>query len=299
MTTKESNGRDPEARIQLRDKLAHVANDMLEASVGAAAGGAIGVLAGPVGVVAGAAIGAVAGGVLAFEADRERDEREALAREVDDIDAEEEFFGAAHPLGAETLPPKSARELAPMATLAKLREEHAVIESGLEALSNWARELLAPDAPDTRMEAVRFATFMRWFVEERHLQKEDSILFPALERAGLLRESDPLYDLRGDIPMYRAASASLDTDAWCAEAWTPERRQAVAERLSRYADSLRAHIVRAETVLFPLAEAHLPAGARAEVDERIAAFDGPHADLDKTLRELVTTLAAAHVDATL
>src|SRR4051812_32814737 len=130
-----SKNSDPQRLLERHEKLGHVANDVIDASVGALAGGAMGVLAGPPGILVGAAAGALAGGLLGHQADIERQEREVHDREVDDIDAEEEFFGQARALGLVASQTPAATQLR---ALVRLRREHRIIERVLDAFERWA-----------------------------------------------------------------------------------------------------------------------------------------------------------------
>lgn len=286
---------DPFVALRKRDRFAHVANDVLDASVGAAAGGAIGILAGPVGVVAGAALGAVAGGLLGHQADEERHEAAEHDRELDDIDAEEEFFGHARMLGMTAENDAVVTPHVPFIALQNLKDEHRLIERVLEALEVWAEELFEPDAVDGRTEAVRFVTFFRTFVEESHDMKEEGILFEVMHQAGFSRERAPITVMLREHSTMRELVGELDGFAAKAHPWTDTERERVVGLSVAYADAMRRHIMKEDTVLYPAAELRLPVDARAEIEARFAAFAQNHREKDQAAIHVAHALIESHV----
>lgn len=83
--------------IQKRDQLALASIEILFGLTGAGAGAAMGILAGPVGIVVGAAMGALIGGIVGHQVEVERHELDLHYNELDDIDAEYEFYRRSHP----------------------------------------------------------------------------------------------------------------------------------------------------------------------------------------------------------
>ena len=97
--THEKSQRDDPAPVKQDDRLVHtLTTDVTDAALGAAAGAAAGLIAGPPGLIAGAVIGAIAGGVLGHSTDRDMRAAADHDRDLDAIDAEEEFFDENRPL---------------------------------------------------------------------------------------------------------------------------------------------------------------------------------------------------------
>ena len=145
---------------------------------------------------------------------------------------------------------------------AVLRDEHRVILKALDILAAAAERLSAgapvPEAP--------WAALLDWFVslaDARHHAKEERLLFPALEAAGVPRAGGPIAvmleehelgrrfvrDMRGGAPGSRAASARA------------------------YVELLRAHIHKENEVLFELADAILDTHAVEALARGYAAAD--------------------------
>ncbi|MBK6516357.1 MAG: hemerythrin domain-containing protein [Polyangiaceae bacterium] len=280
---------ESERALQKKDKLGHVANDVIDASVGAVAGGALGILAGPVGMVAGAAVGAIAGGLLGHQADNERHEREDRTSEIDDISVEGEFFGAKKGVGISSSPPPPEGEHS-FEALAVLAREHREMERVALAFEAWATRLKPDAAEDPRPQCARFVDFFRAFVADVHHAKEEGILFEVLDRTGFSRQSGPISVMAHEHNVLDGIL--LEIEELAKGGWGAAELPRLQERVQTYADVLRRHIQKEETVLYPMAEARMSPPSKREVDVRCATFTEQNeeaAQLARSLaRELVT-----------
>jgi hemerythrin-like domain-containing protein len=144
-----------------------------------------------------------------------------------------------------------------MSATASLREEHAVILQTLDVL-----EGLAGRAADD-VDPLAWPRLLAWlgsFADERHHAKEERLLFPALEAAGLPRDGGPIAVMLEEHEAGRALVRAMG------EAPVAERRRLARE----YACLLRAHIAKENDVLFELADALL--GPR-EVERLLRAYE--------------------------
>lgn len=286
MRKRAMNADESEQAIHKKDKLGHVANDVIDASVGAVAGGALGILAGPVGMVAGAAVGAIAGGLLGHQADSERQERDTRTSEIDDIDVEGEFFGPRRGVGISSPPP----ELASFEALALLSKEHREIEQVAAAFEAWAAALPADATSDTSGQCARFVEFFRKFVAEVHHAKEEGILFEVLDRTGFSRQSGPIAVMAHEHQVLDGILGEIEQLAL--EKWTPEDLERLRERVRTYADVLKRHIHKEDTVLYPMAEARMSPPSKREVDARCAIFTEQNEESAEQSRALARDLLA-------
>ncbi len=264
---------NPERSVQRRDAVADLASEAIDASVGALAGTAVGVLAGPVGMIAGAAIGAVAGGLLARQAEHEQHEAALRDRELDAIDAEEEFFGRSDALSSPPGPmEEAADEGANFATTIMLRADHQRILERLDALLAWASRIEREQDWDARTDGRELSTFFSTFAEAEHAEREEQILFDAIERNLTARERAPLPIMIEEHLLLEGLRLELTSLIGTAEPWSREDRARAADVAGRYSDLFRRHMSKEELVLFPMAEARLSARVKAEVDARFQTF---------------------------
>ena len=163
----------------------------------------------------------------------------------------------------------------------QLRDEHRIIERVVAALSTFASRALEDGEVDLDL-AERILDFLRGFADHVHHAKEEDLLFPALMRSGLPRDAGPLAVMLGEHVEARRLTASL-TEA------VDEIRQGQVgavvgfhDDAMAYAELLRAHIHKEDTVLFPLAERMLDGVEELELDreldelERSQASEGEH-----------------------
>ncbi len=177
-----------------------------------------------------------------------------------------------------------------------LRAEHEGILRMLAVLESMAGKLGGPDAPPpAQWEAV--LEFLRVFADKCHHGKEEDILFPAMERAGVPRQGGPIGVMlhehtlgRGHIAAMAAALGDLRTGG-------PGAVQDLADAALAYAALLTQHIAKENNVLFPMAERLLGEPA----------IDAMHADFERIEAErigpgrheafhaLLDQLSAAHL----
>lgn len=116
----------------------------------------------------------------------------------------------------------------------ELKEEHLLIEHMVGSLRTFAASAGAPES-DRRA----FAEFFERFAGDYHHEREEQVLFPALEtEASLPRERGPMAAITED---HRALDALLET-------YLREGNPSVA---NVYADLLLHHIDAENSVLFP------------------------------------------------
>lgn len=128
-----------------------------------------------------------------------------------------------------------------------LRSEHQVILEALTVLETAAGRLGGGGAlPDGWWD--RIIRFLRSFADRNHHAKEETLLFPALVKAGVPSEGGPIGVMLGEHGEGRALIQAMAT------AGDAARRARAADE---YVHLLRQHIAKEDGVLWPLAEAVL------------------------------------------
>ncbi len=178
-----------------------------------------------------------------------------------------------------------------MSPIDELQDEHRAVKMTLAILARISAKLsrgetVAPDHLDQLLE------FLTTFVDRCHHGKEEDVLFPALEKAGVPREGGPIgvmlreHDLgRGYIRGLREGVADFKAGD----------RQAVARivaNIQYYSDLLTQHIDKEDHILYPIAEKvfsreqqqALLKGFAAIEDQRIGA--GKHEQFHRMLHRL-------------
>jgi hemerythrin-like domain-containing protein len=154
-----------------------------------------------------------------------------------------------------------------------LMEEHRIIERVLGDLEA-ASERLASGAPVRPGFFLDAAEFIRGFADGCHHRKEEGVLFPAMEAAGVARQGGPIGVMRAEHEEGRRLTAAMRAAAEKLEAGSIAFRSEVARHARAYVALLRQHIAKEDGVLFPMADRLLlpAASVRMEQDfERIEA----------------------------
>lgn len=156
-----------------------------------------------------------------------------------------------------------------------LMEEHRVIEKVLDAMERMA------DSGCVDKAFLELAIdFLRNFADGCHHAKEEDVLFPALEKAGIPREGGPigcmLHEHQQGRHLIGLMAGGLDE----ADRGDASATSLVIGAASEYIDMLRQHIYKEDNVLFVIAQNVLNAEQQAEVLTRFGQAEG-EADPEK------------------
>ena len=142
--------------------------------------------------------------------------------------------------------------------IAVLLAEHRTILLVLDEVERESRRLEASAVLRESFWSDLF-TFADRFDVGMHHEKEEQLLFPALERAGLSRDGGPTAVLRDEHLRTHFFRSRLE------QALTRRDRARLAAAAASYVDFVRAHVLKENQILFPLARRLLPAEAMAEL----------------------------------
>jgi hemerythrin-like domain-containing protein len=135
----------------------------------------------------------------------------------------------------------------------RLREEHQVILRVADAMQALLAEAEGPDGLDfdTIGDCV---TFIRLFADACHHGKEEDLLFPELEAAGLPRHQGPIAVMLHEHQQGRALARRMAISL-------PPAREGDGQALSDlkgaargYIDLIRGHIMKEDRILFEMAD---------------------------------------------
>jgi hemerythrin-like domain-containing protein len=169
-----------------------------------------------------------------------------------------------------------------------LREEHRVIERVLAALETATDHLLA-DRSISPTFFLQSAEFIKGFADGRHHKKEEGVLFPAMEAAGIPADGGPIGVMLAEHDEGRRLVASMLALADKMISGDATAKEQLVQATRGYTSLLRAHILKEEGILFPMAEQAIQGVARAEVAE---AFDRiEHEETGEGVQEKFLALA--------
>jgi hemerythrin-like domain-containing protein len=169
-----------------------------------------------------------------------------------------------------------------------LKEEHRVIERVLDSLETAAGRLRAGDAIGG-VYFVEAAEFVKGFADGCHHMKEEGVLFPALEAAGVPNAGGPIGVMLAEHAEGRRLTQAMRAAAERLDAGQADQAAVVAQNALAYVALLRQHIAKEDGVLFPMADRVIPPEQRAEIT---TAFDHiEHVETGEGVHEKYLALA--------
>jgi len=149
-----------------------------------------------------------------------------------------------------------------------LMEEHRVIERVLAALETAASRLRSGEeiSPAIFLQA---AEFIKGFADGCHHKKEEGVLFPAMEAAGVPGEGGPIGVMLAEHQEGRHLTSAMRAAAERLAAGDVDARAELGRSALSYVALLRQHIAKEDSVLFPMAEHVLQGSAQSEVSGAI------------------------------
>jgi hemerythrin-like domain-containing protein len=162
-----------------------------------------------------------------------------------------------------------------------LKQDHRVIERALRALDGICLRLrLGEEIPHSSL--AQIVAFISTFADRYHHGKEESYLFPALERRGILREGGPLAIIEQQHEIERKLTAQMHRALEEYEHLDQESGRRFVEAARRYTDHLINHIQTEDSLLFRLADEILE---DADIAEMKKGFERSESELSPLTRE--------------
>ncbi len=140
-----------------------------------------------------------------------------------------------------------------MKAIEELRAEHEGIRTMLAVVRSACGRGESAE-PAERADLERMVEFLRVFADRCHHAKEEDLLFPALEAAGVAREGGPIGVMLAEHARGRELIRAMEDalEGWAGDPNGARHRFAAAARA--YASLLEQHIEKEQGVLFAMAE---------------------------------------------
>lgn len=148
----------------------------------------------------------------------------------------------------------------------QLKEEHKVIKSMLEVLEKVCNKIESGEKINSE-HLEQILEFIRTFADKCHHGKEEDLLFPAMEEAGVPREGGPI----GVMLMEHEAGRNYVKKM--AQAITEYKNgnekvaKEIVENARKYIQLLREHIDKEDNVLYMIADMRLSVEKQEELLE--------------------------------
>ena len=140
----------------------------------------------------------------------------------------------------------------------ELQGEHRMIEKVLEALETQLGQLELGKFDAAFFEQA--LDFFANFADGCHHYKEETALFPGMERCGVPRDGGPIGVMLQEHNWGRACLAGIRQNLEGARSGSSASMEAIRNHAGDYINMLRQHIWKEDNVLFKMAERILPSG---------------------------------------
>jgi hemerythrin-like domain-containing protein len=173
----------------------------------------------------------------------------------------------------------------------QLKKEHAAIERMLIVLETVSRKLQAGQAVDPA-HVRQIVEFFHEFADECHHGKEETVLFPALEKAGIPREGGPVGVMLYEHDQLRGFLRGVAEATERVQAGEVGAAGEVIRRAGDYSGTLRRHIDKENNMLFRMAEMRLGPQKEQDLAEEFERVEtqkmgpGKHEELHAVLNRL-------------
>lgn len=167
-----------------------------------------------------------------------------------------------------------------------LMNEHEGILFGLKILEQMVKAAKQTGKADIK-DIGDMVDFLRLFADKCHHGKEEGLMFPAMEKAGIPNERGPIGQMLIEHNEGRKYIAEMGTSIG--------NRILQADRFTESATSyinlMRAHIEKENTILFPLGDKRLPMDEQKLLLNQFEGFEeevmgkGTHEKLHETLHK--------------
>jgi len=183
-----------------------------------------------------------------------------------------------------------------MRAIEMLMHEHRIIEKVMNALDRYTEKVEAgEDVPIADVSS--FARFFREFADRCHHGKEENILFERMAASGFSKEAGPLAVMYHEHTMGRQHGKAIGEVGEQTE-WTPELRAKFVDNARKYSPLLRSHILKEDSILYPMAIRQLGASEMESIAKECDAFeenvmgDGTHEQFHELAHVLIDQYCA-------
>lgn len=178
-----------------------------------------------------------------------------------------------------------------MKPIERLREEHEAIKLILRILERICERLEAKEEVNPQ-HLEQILTFIKIFADKCHHGKEEDVLFPAMERAGIPREGGPIGVMLTEHDVGREYVKGMSEAIGSYKAGECKVSSEIVKNARSYIKLLTEHIEKENNVLYPMAEMHL---SKEEEEKLLEEFErieherigvGKHEELHELLHKL-------------
>jgi hemerythrin-like domain-containing protein len=179
-----------------------------------------------------------------------------------------------------------------MKAIQDLRMEHDAVRLTLRVLERIAQEIERHDSLDNPQHVGQLLEFFTIFVDKCHHGKEEELLFPAMEQAGVARDKGPIGVMLREHELGRECVQKMKAAFPRIKAGEPRAAKDFVRSARDYISLLNQHIDKENNVLFPMAERQLSEATLEELSKGFERIEeqkigvGKHEEFHKMIDQL-------------
>lgn len=151
----------------------------------------------------------------------------------------------------------------------ELKSEHQAIKRMLQILDKMCGQIESGEQVDpAHLDTV--VEFIRVFADKCHHGKEEDLLFPAMEEAGVPREGGPIGVMLIEHTQGRDYVKNMADSATAYKSGQREAAGVFAANARNYVSLLAQHIDKEDNILYPIADMHISNEKKQELHEAFA-----------------------------
>jgi len=176
-----------------------------------------------------------------------------------------------------------------------LRKEHEDIKAMLRILDEMSARLEAGECLNSA-HLDDILEFIQEFADRCHHAKEENILFPAMETAGILRERGPIGVMLIEHLEGRKLVKGMREGLARLKGGEDGGAKAISENARKYSELLIQHIHKEDNILYPIADTTLSPEAEVELEKAFERVEIELIGLDRheRYRQILSRLAAEY-----
>jgi len=148
--------------------------------------------------------------------------------------------------------------------------------------------------PDHLDQAIQF---IKQFADGRHHAKEETLLFPAMESAGIPRNGGPIGVMLSEHEQGRKFVGGMVAASEGYRNGTTNAAINFARNARQYIDLLTEHISKEDNILFMMADAHLSPAKQQELTAEFTRLDqeGVRTGVEQTIQSMVDSMKRTYL----
>lgn len=176
----------------------------------------------------------------------------------------------------------------------QLKEEHNAIKLMLKILEECCRKLESGEEVNSK-HLEEMLDFIKVFVDRCHHAKEEDLLFPAMQAAGIPREGGPIGVMLAEHDMGRNYMREMSDALAKYNAGDRQASKKIVENGRAYASLLKQHIDKEDNILYRMADMRIPKQRQQDMLEKFELVErerigvGKHEEFHKLLERLEKT----------